>query len=176
MVGHSTGGHAALELAGRHPGLAAGVVLLDIGPLAWTTDQATQNRGLASLLEGPAGPAVLRSVAEHLLPEDEPFAGREALLAGVGSSSPEAFAELIASDLEWDGAAAAAACPADTPVLLVVADEPLLDPVDFAARCPHALLGRTVGSGHFHQLVVPDQVIAMIERFLALLPSRAADR
>jgi pimeloyl-ACP methyl ester carboxylesterase len=29
-------------------------------------------------------------------------------------------------------------------------------------------LGVTVGAGHFHQLEVPEQVNAMIERFLAL--------
>ncbi len=28
--------------------------------------------------------------------------------------------------------------------------------------------GRTVGSGHFHQLEIPDQINAMIERFLAV--------
>jgi hypothetical protein len=35
------------------------------------------------------------------------------------------------------------------------------------------MVGRTVGSGHFHQLVVPDQVIAMIERFLVLIEEQA---
>jgi hypothetical protein len=32
--------------------------------------------------------------------------------------------------------------------------------------------GRTVGAGHFHQLEVPDQVNAMIERFLVLAIKR----
>ena len=36
----------------------------------------------------------------------------------------------------------------------------------------HALAGRTVGAGHFHQLEVPDQVNAMIERFLVLAIKR----
>jgi pimeloyl-ACP methyl ester carboxylesterase len=29
-------------------------------------------------------------------------------------------------------------------------------------------VGITVGAGHFHQLEVPDQINAMIERFLAI--------
>ena len=32
--------------------------------------------------------------------------------------------------------------------------------------CPTLLTGQTVGSGHFHQLEVPEQVNAMIDRFL----------
>ena len=33
---------------------------------------------------------------------------------------------------------------------------------------PDLEVGITVGAGHFHQLEVPDQVNAMIERFLQL--------
>ena len=33
---------------------------------------------------------------------------------------------------------------------------------------PDIELGVTVGAGHFHQLEVPEQVNAMIERFLAV--------
>jgi hypothetical protein len=33
------------------------------------------------------------------------------------------------------------------------------------------LFGQTVGSGHFCTLEVPDQVNAMVARFLAVLPS-----
>lgn len=36
------------------------------------------------------------------------------------------------------------------------------------AVCPHVVTGQTVGAGHFHQLEVPEQVNAMIERFLAV--------
>ena len=33
---------------------------------------------------------------------------------------------------------------------------------------PRIMLGQTVGAGHFIQLVVPDQVNAMLERFITL--------
>jgi pimeloyl-ACP methyl ester carboxylesterase len=33
---------------------------------------------------------------------------------------------------------------------------------------PDLAVGITVGAGHFHQLEVPEQVNAMIERFLAV--------
>jgi hypothetical protein len=37
-----------------------------------------------------------------------------------------------------------------------------------AAACPTITIGQTVGSGHFNQIEVPDQVNMMIERFLAV--------
>ena len=166
VIGHSTGGHAALELAGRHPGLAAAIVLLDIGPMAWEGARAEANRGLAKALRGANGSEVLAMVAAAMLPESEPFAARPQILDRASSASPAVFAELIENDLAWDGAAAASRCAPRTPVLAVVSDHPLLDVDDFTRRCPHAMLGRTVGSGHFHQLVVPAQVIAMVERFM----------
>jgi pimeloyl-ACP methyl ester carboxylesterase len=168
VIGHSTGGHAALELAGRHADVPSAVVLLDIGPLEWAPDKQQANRGLASLLRGENGKGVLRQVASAMLPEREPFLGRAELLDRVGSASPDVFADLIESDLAWDARAAAARVPTPTPTLLIVSDHPLVDLEEFRSHCSHALVARTVGSGHFHQLVVPDQINAMIERFLEL--------
>jgi pimeloyl-ACP methyl ester carboxylesterase len=34
--------------------------------------------------------------------------------------------------------------------------------------CPTIAIGETAGAGHFKQLEVPDQVNAMIDRFLAI--------
>jgi pimeloyl-ACP methyl ester carboxylesterase len=39
---------------------------------------------------------------------------------------------------------------------------------DLRQACPAITIGQTVGSGHFLQLEVPDQVNAMIERFLTI--------
>jgi hypothetical protein len=44
----------------------------------------------------------------------------------------------------------------------------------FHALCPQLTFGQTVGSGHFCQLEVPDQVNAMIEHFLAITPTAGA--
>jgi pimeloyl-ACP methyl ester carboxylesterase len=63
-----------------------------------------------------------------------------------------------------------AACVAalDVPLLYIDAGTPnaMLDRL--VALCPHAVVGRTVGAGHFLQMVVPDQVNAMLDRFLTL--------
>jgi pimeloyl-ACP methyl ester carboxylesterase len=171
VVGHSSGGHAALELAARHPSVPRALVLLDVGPFRWPTDTHAKHRGLAALLRSDDGAAVLAAVAAQMLPADEDFPGRQQLLDDVASASPEVFAALIESDLEWAGDAVAAACR--VPVLHLMAAKPLVSEADFRHACPHVVTGQTVGAGHFHQLVVPDQVHAMIRRFVEHLPDEA---
>ena len=60
------------------------------------------------------------------------------------------------------------------PGLYVAADElpPRSDMNRFHEQFPQILYGKTVGSGHFCQLEVSEQINAMIERFLAL-PGKA---
>ena len=38
----------------------------------------------------------------------------------------------------------------------------------FSEVCPQLVVGKVVGSGHFPTLEVPDQVNAMIQRFIAV--------
>ncbi len=65
---------------------------------------------------------------------------------------------------EFDDVAAVLACRA--PFLYIDAGTPNVDVNRLRRMAPHLALGRTVGSGHFNQLEVPDQVNAMIARFL----------
>ena len=67
----------------------------------------------------------------------------------------------------WNGVAALMTCDAPLLVLASDADESS-DPSRLQALKPDAYFGMTVGAGHFHQLEVPEQVNAMIERFLAV--------
>ncbi len=68
--------------------------------------------------------------------------------------------------LAHDTAADAAACRVPT---LAVASATLPGDVGrFRKLCPQLVTGQTVGSGHFHQLEVPEQINLMIDRFLAI--------
>jgi pimeloyl-ACP methyl ester carboxylesterase len=67
---------------------------------------------------------------------------------------------------EFDGAGALA--QATVPVLSIGSAVPSNASADLRRLCPAITVGQTVGSGHFNQLEVPDQVNAMIERFLAV--------
>jgi pimeloyl-ACP methyl ester carboxylesterase len=67
---------------------------------------------------------------------------------------------------EWDGEAAARACR--VPAVHIAADDPINDAAALRALNPMFRTGQTVGAGHFNLLEVPDQVNAMIERFLLI--------
>ena len=74
--------------------------------------------------------------------------------------------------LVWDGEEAAAACR--VPALLISSATPLSDLSRFQELTPQLVTGQTVGAGHFITLLVPEQVNAMIERFLVMsLPAPA---
>jgi pimeloyl-ACP methyl ester carboxylesterase len=68
----------------------------------------------------------------------------------------------------WDGTGPLARC--DVPALLLRTE---LDAEDVRLQQikPDLTVGVTVGAGHFHQIEVPDQVNAMIDRFLELAES-----
>jgi pimeloyl-ACP methyl ester carboxylesterase len=61
--------------------------------------------------------------------------------------------------------------PVRVPSLFIAADDrPLSDLPHLFELAPDMLFGQTVGSGHFCTLEVPEQVNAMLERFLEILP------
>jgi pimeloyl-ACP methyl ester carboxylesterase len=76
-----------------------------------------------------------------------------------------AFRNMPAFDAE--AALRALGCPA----LHIDADPVIGDHERLMAAKPDVVTGKTVGSGHFHQLEVPEQVNAMIDRFLAVAGS-----
>jgi hypothetical protein len=66
----------------------------------------------------------------------------------------------------------AAACR--VPALLISSGTPLSDLSRFQEFTPQLVTGQTVGAGHSITLLVPEQVNAMIERFLVIsLPALA---
>ncbi|MDX6274889.1 MAG: hypothetical protein QOJ92_2099 [Frankiales bacterium] len=167
VIGHSSGGNAALELAATHSGLLGGIGLLDAGPLAWAQAERPGLEGLIAALRGEGGQSMMASMADDLFRPDEQVADAEHYRACVRGAAPEVFADVVASDLGWDGRSVASRVK--VPTLAVGADTPYLDLEEIRELIPHAVVGRTAGSGHFHQLVVPDQVNAMVSRFLELV-------
>ena len=77
---------------------------------------------------------------------------------------------MAASEIEqlfsWDAEAAASACA--VPALFINAALPRPELARFRELCAHLLTAQTAGAGHFNMLEVPDQVNAMIERFLTI--------
>ena len=97
------------------------------------------------------------------LPTDNPQ--RKAWAIDATLATPQ---HVLASAFEgifaWDSAAAVARC--GVPTLYIASTHPRGDVAHFRQACPQLVHGQVVSSGHFVQMEVPDQVNAMISRFL----------
>lgn len=166
IVGHSMGGVIAVELAVSVPGLPAAVVTLD-SPLVPPQALSDTVAPVQQALWGPNYREVQRQFVSDFmfLPTDDPQ--RKAQIVATMSSSPQhVMASAFENVLRCDTAAALAQCP--VPLLVLLAAQPLSDVARLRELNPRVVIGQTVGAGHFHQLEVPEQVNAMIERFLAV--------
>jgi hypothetical protein len=67
----------------------------------------------------------------------------------------------------FDSAKSAQSCT--VPSMIIQSCQPFVDPVALASLGDNWYDARVVGAGHFIQVLVPDQVIPMIRRFLALV-------
>jgi pimeloyl-ACP methyl ester carboxylesterase len=103
-------------------------------------------------------------VTGMFLPTD--VARRQAIIAGFPATAPGIAASVLRAMGEFDGANALGG--ATVPVLSIGSAVPANSAADLRRACPAITIGQTVGAGHFIQLEVPDQVNAMIERFLAI--------
>jgi pimeloyl-ACP methyl ester carboxylesterase len=161
LVGHSLGGRIALAFAVRHPALVRAVVLLD-SVIDEAEDHVTARR---EELDAPDWRRRLRERFGGLA--RGPVGGDGAALVERIAGTPREVARssLAAADAV-EAACALASLP--VPVLYVGATEPRAEPRRLRHLQANLDYGQVVGSGHFLQLEVPEQVAPMIERFLRL--------
>ncbi len=165
VVGHSLGGMIAVELAARYPSVPRALVLVDPGPIDPLPSSVKIFSAFAEQLAGPSGEDVRRRWVEDMGSRDETLAGWIVELM-CGTPLPVATA-VIHGVIGWNGVGALALCTVPTLLLRSsLGDSP--DAVRLRTVKPDLEVGITVGAGHFHQLEVPEQVNAMIERFLQL--------
>ena len=167
VIGHSLGGMIAIELGARHPLLARALVADDPGPIHPTAEAARVYAGFADQLAGPTGEDVRRAwVVEGVGPTADGELRRKIVDTMCSVPLPVARA-VIDGVTRWNGVAALAMC--DLPLLVLLsAPDGSNDPSRLRPLKPDTHFGMTVGSGHFHQFEVPEQVNGMIERFLAI--------
>jgi pimeloyl-ACP methyl ester carboxylesterase len=164
-IGHSMGGATVLQLAADHPELLAGIVMVDAAPIGPAMNETIA--GLAEQMRGTDHDAVRRATIGGLLfgPHDDPV--RKARIIDEMAAAPQhVAASCFAALAAWDGEAAARACA--VPALHIGATAAINDAALFAGLNPAIHNAQTFGAGHFNQLEVPDQVNAMIARFLAV--------
>jgi pimeloyl-ACP methyl ester carboxylesterase len=175
VIGHAMGGYIAMALVQRHPGLPCAVVLVDsaVVPTAALKPLVDQ---LVAGLKSPD----YRRVAQAFIDGMFPPSADPALKQRVTTEMMQAPHQVMASAAEHlaafaadEAEAAVAACR--VPLLNLMSSAALRDSARLQALCPQVVTGQTVGAGHFHQLEVPEQVNAMIARFLAVsVPSPRA--
>jgi len=165
VVGHSLGGMIAVDLGARYPSLPSALVLVDPGPIDPLPTTVDFFRGFAEQLEGPNGEEIRREYVHDMGARDDELA--QWIVEHMCIPSQPVAAAVIRGVSEWNGCDLLAQC--EVPVLLLRTD--VAEGTDVLRLCelkPDLEVGITVGAGHFHQLEVPEQVNAMIERFLAM--------
>ena len=167
VVGHSMGGLTALILAAEHPEVARACVFID-APLLLPANALAERR---PILESFWGEDYIEAVIAYandrfFIDTDDPER-RARVLEGFGSMPQRVLASAWQSILETDSVPAARTLgERGTPALYIGAARPLADIEQLRALVPQVIVAQTAGSGHFCQLEVPDQVNAMMERFL----------
>jgi pimeloyl-ACP methyl ester carboxylesterase len=165
VVGHSMGGIVAFEMARRHPERVAGLVMIDSAVARPAASRAALP-AFIDRLRGPDAAALVADYARRVLfiPTDD-AARRDRILAAMGRTPAHVMAAALRGMYDFDPASAAdLAMP---PSLFISSNAPpLCDLARLATLVPGLMTAQTAGSGHFAPLEVPDQVDAMIGRFL----------
>jgi pimeloyl-ACP methyl ester carboxylesterase len=179
VIGHSMGGVIALDLCGRYPDLASGLVMIDsILPMI---PGMRDHPDLKRLLEGIGGPnyrEVSRASAWDIGCDFDEPARRKAIfekyILPPCEKIPQhaAYSTLLNCLVNYDVSSAAEACK--IPVAYISADVPVVNMVNeligdrLKKACPQIVFAKTLLAGHFNTIEVADQVNAMLERFLAV--------
>jgi pimeloyl-ACP methyl ester carboxylesterase len=159
------GGNTVLEFAARYPEFPAAIVMID-SAIIQPAPLHEALLGASGALKQPDYPEVMRGLfASITSPADDPVRN-ERLLKIMTSAPQHVMTSAFDNHLvHWDGSTAASACK--VPALYIGAENFITDVPRFRELCPQLVVGQTVGAGQFNNQEVPDQVNAMIERFLA---------
>jgi len=168
LCGHSLGGAVALEVAAVEPAMVAGVVLLDGAVLFSDALRARILEELIPALEGPGRLQALRGYfASRMFAPFDPPELQARILDNLGILPPQVAAAVMRDALDRDFAPQIGA--GRYPLMFIHARVPA-DLDRLRQLRPDAIIASVAGSGHFMAEVVPEQVNAMLDRFLAVLP------
>jgi pimeloyl-ACP methyl ester carboxylesterase len=168
LCGHSVvGAGVALAVAAARSELVRGIVMLD----AILFQEPLRRQRLESLLpalETDHWLDALRGYIGRTLDPHDPPELTARVMADLGRTRPEiarSFFSFFASDFsDFSDAIKDLQCP-----LLYVRAKAPTDLQRLLELRPDVMVGQVVGSGHFLMLSVPDQVNAMLERFLEMV-------
>ncbi len=166
VIGHSLGGVITCALAATRPDLVACAVMVDPAPLVMPDALRTVLTEIFTAISGPDGEAARAGLVENMFMASDDADRRAAIAKSMTSTPHEIAAPAIGGVLDFDGAAALAAVAC--PIAAINSDGPINDTAAMKKLNPRFMVSQTLGSGHFNQLEVPDQVNAMIEQFVRI--------
>jgi pimeloyl-ACP methyl ester carboxylesterase len=147
----------ALELAGRYPQAAAAVCLIDsvVFPSEAFLAQLGEQLATTNYTE-----VLQRAAASLFIEKDDPE--RKTRLLAKMAKTPQhvAVPAFRGHLLDYDFGRAAQA--SRVPTAYIAATNLMSDLDQFRRFCPQLETGQTMGSGHFSQLEVPEQINAML--------------
>jgi pimeloyl-ACP methyl ester carboxylesterase len=165
VVGHSMGGMAAVEFAHRYPEITNAIIMISSGIILPKAAQHDQNNFLQKL-NGPEFEKALTELVTQLMPYNEHYQEIKDSFSAV--SQTQWFSQ-FKSTLKWDETVKSCLKSCTMPMLYIQDSGGCYsDLKSLKAICPQLVVGRVVGSGHFPTIEVPDQVNAMIQRFVEL--------
>ncbi|MEM6833187.1 MAG: alpha/beta hydrolase [Pseudomonadota bacterium] len=162
-IGHSMGGQIALELAAR--GTVSAAILLDPAPI--TPHQAAK-KFVANMCE--TLPKIDISTFMEVFARKQFRAPVEServeqFVASMKAMNPDVARAAWQGIADFDGHDALHRLA--RPCLAIFADKPLNDVKAFAKASDHVETAQTACAGHMQQLEVPEQLEAMIRRFIS---------
>lgn len=163
VVGHSLGGLVALACAASAADVRA-AVMVDPAPIVNERRKEFFRQVADTVAHDDDASWRTEFVNGMFLPSDT--ARREEIVSGMTRLPPAIAGALVLAMGQFDGRAALGAV--EVPLLSIGSAAPSDAAAELRKACPTITVGQTVGSGHFNQLEVPDQVNLMIERFLAI--------
>jgi pimeloyl-ACP methyl ester carboxylesterase len=163
-IGHSMGSFVALELAVRHPGILKSAVLIDM-PAFFSAEVQSAMQPIAESLHGPNYTEAIVAFASQAFfhPADDPQR-KQKILNRLSKFPREIFLPLFDEMGRYN--LQGVAQKVKIPLLYIHG----ITPTDinlFRSQYEGLNTAQVALSGHYAHLEVPDQVNAMIERFLS---------
>jgi pimeloyl-ACP methyl ester carboxylesterase len=167
VIGHSFGGSIGLAYAHRDPSRVRALVMLDSGMRSNATVTADLGPFYAALREGDYEATLHEFVRARLVDPVDGEAFARTIAAGMAAVPMHVFLSMSDTVQQLQSAEMARELTS-IPALFVSSRQAFADPGSLAALGPNWHKGQVVGAGHFVQLIAPDQVHAMIDRFVEL--------
>lgn len=162
VIGHSMGGLIALDFAARHAAELTAAVVLE--PMAIAPELLAGLRPILAAVRSDGYRDVVAGLMGYLTgPHFDP-GERARLVSFIQACRQHVLISAMEGILAFDSEAAAA--NVECPLLYVGTNTTYANIERFRALCPQLVTGQLVGCGHYFPLEVPEQLTAMIARFI----------